>query len=190
MPNILTRLFVRDIEGYQPRIVDLDAPILIVGMAVDTNLSSIYRDVPALGKRYQAFKRQHEIPNKKQPWAFAAVSSGYNPQTGALRYMMGDVVTGLTGIPADLQTFDIPAIKYAIFPIRPKNALGWPFAIADTKRYAYTVWLPNSGFEPAGLIDDFEYHDERSTRKRDPEVDLYVAIKPCMQTAPRIGDTS
>jgi predicted transcriptional regulator YdeE len=45
------------------------------------------------------------------------------------------------------------------------------------KRYAYTVWLPNSGYELAGAIDDFEYHDERSTRKNDPEIDLYVAIR-------------
>jgi predicted transcriptional regulator YdeE len=50
-------------------------------------------------------------------------------------------------------------------------------AIGNVKRYAYTVWLPNSGYELAGTIDDFEYHDERSTRKNDPEIDLYVAIR-------------
>jgi len=49
--------------------------------------------------------------------------------------------------------------------------------IVDAKRYAYTVWLPDSGYEPAGTIDDFEYHDERSTRRKDPEIDLYVAIR-------------
>ena len=37
--------------------------------------------------------------------------------------------------------------------------------------------MPKSGYEPAGVIDDFEYHDERGTRKRNPEIDLYVAIK-------------
>ena len=31
-------------------------------------------------------------------------------------------------------------------------------------------------YELAGTIDDFEYHDVRSTRKQDPEIDLYVAI--------------
>ena len=174
---MLKRLFVHDIEGFQPRIVDLDQPILIVGLSVETNLKRIYRDVPSLGKRYQESKRAPGIPNLKEPWAFAAVSSGYNPETRALKYTMGDVVTSLSEIPSDLQAFEIPAIKYAIFPIRPKNRFGWPIAIADTKRYAYTVWLPASDFEQAGVIDDFEYHGERSTRKRDPEVDLYVAIK-------------
>jgi predicted transcriptional regulator YdeE len=77
-----------------------------------------------------------------------------------------------------MQAFEIPAIKYAIFPVRPRNRFGWGLAIANAKGYAYTVWLPASGYEPAGVIDDFEYHDERSTRKQNPEIDLYVAVKP------------
>ena len=76
-----------------------------------------------------------------------------------------------------LVAFVIPAITYAVFPVRPKNQMGWAFAIPDAKRYAYTVWLPDSAYEAAGVIDDFEYHDERSTRKKNPEIDLYVAIK-------------
>lgn len=177
MPSILTKLLAHDIEGYQPKIVDLERPILIVGLSVETNLKRIYRDVPAVGKRYSDFKRAHPIPNKKEPWAFAAVSSGYEPQSGAMKYMLGDVVASLADAPEGLESFEIPAGKYAIFPVRPKNRFGWPIAIADVKRYAYTVWLPKSGYDGAGTIDDFEYHDERSTRKRGPEIDLYVAIK-------------
>ena len=174
---LLTKLFVESLEGYEPRIVDLDAPILIVGMAVATSLRSIYRDVPGLGKRYQEFKRKNAIPNKKEPWAFAAVTWGHDPASGTMTYMMGDVVTSLKDAPERLRTFEIPAIKYAVFPIKPKNRFGWPFAIAAAKGYAYTQWLPKSGFQTAGVIDDFEYHDERSARSKNPEVDLYVAIK-------------
>jgi predicted transcriptional regulator YdeE len=36
--------------------------------------------------------------------------------------------------------------------------------------------------EATGVIDDFEYHDERSLRKSDPEIDLYVAIQEKYQT--------
>ena len=39
------------------------------------------------------------------------------------------------------------------------------------------MWLPNSKYKPAKIIDDIEYHDERSLRKENPESDLYVAIK-------------
>lgn len=179
---MLTRLFARPIDGYEPRILDLEQPILIVGLSVETNLRSIYRDVPALGKRYRDFKRRQPIPNRKEPWAFAAVTWGHNERTGTMSYMMGDVVTRLETMPMGIQAFTIPAIKYAVFPIRPRNRLGWPFAIADVKRYVYTVWMPGSAYEPAGVLDDFEYHDERSARSKDPEVDLYVAIKPRTQS--------
>jgi predicted transcriptional regulator YdeE len=175
--NALMRLFAHDIDGIQPCIVDLERSIKIIGMAVDTDIRRIYRDVPSLGKRFQKYKQTHEIPNKKQPWAFAAVSKGFDKERSTFSYIMGDVVTSLETIPAGLMLFEIPAIKYAIFPVRPKNRFGWGIAIANTKRYAYNVWLPNSGYEPAGVIDDFEYHDERSVRKNNPEIDLYVAIR-------------
>jgi predicted transcriptional regulator YdeE len=90
---------------------------------------------------------------------------------------MGDVVTNIVEIPEGMISFEIPAIKYAVFPIRPKNRFAWGCAISKMKKNIYTEWLPNSNYEQAGQIDNFEYHDERSTRKKNPEIDLYVAIK-------------
>jgi len=177
MTNLLLRLFVNDLTGYEPRIVELEKPITIVGMAVDTTLRRIYRDVPRLGKQFKELKEANPISNKKEPWAFAAVSRGYDPASGAMTYMMGDVVTIADEVPEGMSAFEIPAITYAIFPVRPKNKAGWGLAIANAKGYAYTSWLPKSGYESAGVIDDFEYHDERSTHARKPEIDLYVAIK-------------
>ncbi len=174
--NALMRIFAHNIDGMQPRIVDLEHSIKILGMAVDTDTSKIYRDVPSLGKRFRRYKQDNEIPGKNDPWGFAAVSQGFDSDTGAFSYIMGDVVTSFEKIPAGLTAFKIPAIKYAIFPVQPKNRFGWGLAIANTKRYAYNVWLPNSDYEPAGVIDDFEYHDERSVRKSNPEIDMYVAI--------------
>jgi predicted transcriptional regulator YdeE len=166
MTALLKGLLVHDLTGYVPRIVELD-----------TTLKSIYRDVPGLGKRFKELKRAHPIPYRREPWAFAAVSSGFVPETGAMHYMLGDVVTQVKEVPEGMQAFDIPAITYAVFPVRPKNRFGWGLEIAGIKGYAYTVWLPKSGYQVAGIIDDFEFHDERSVRKHDPEVDLYVAVK-------------
>ena len=175
--SILTKLLVNDLSGYEPRIVQLEEPITIVGMSMETTLKRIYRDVPALAKQFEQLKREHRVPNKKEPWAFAAVSKDFDRASGTQTYIMGDVVTSAAGLPDGLISFDIPMGTYAIFPVRPKNRLGWGPAIANAKGYAYTVWLPKSGYEPAGVIDDFEYHDERSTRTRSPEIDLYVAVK-------------
>ena len=175
--RLLSSLFANDLTGYEPRIIELEKPITIIGMSVDTTLKSIYRDVPRLGKQFKELKDTQPIPNTKEPWAFAAVSRGYDPATGAMTYMMGDVVTSAAEVPEGMTAFEIPAITYAIFPVRPKNKAGWGMAIANAKGYAYTQWLPKSGYEPAGAIDDFEYHDERSTRTHGPEIDLYVAIR-------------
>ncbi len=173
--NVFERLFAHDITAVTPCIVDLEQPIQIIGMGVNTDLKNVFRDIPALGKRFQ--KHKHEIPNKRLPWGFAAVSKGLDREKGAFTYFMGDRVTTLEQIPDGLKGFEIPISKYVVFPIRPKNRLGWPIAIASAKKYIYGAWLPKSIFEPAGTIDDFEYHDERSVRKHNPEIDLYVAIK-------------
>jgi predicted transcriptional regulator YdeE len=177
MSNVFERFFAHDITSTEPRIVDLEQPIQIIGMGVDTNLKTVYRDIPALGKQFAKYKQTHEIPNKRQPWGFAAVSRGFNEEKGTFTYFMGDRVTMIAQVPDGLKAFEIPVAKYAVFPIRPKNRLGWPVAIASAKRYIYTAWLPNSIYTQAGVIDDFEYHDERSTRKGNPEIDLYVAIQ-------------
>lgn len=45
------------------------------------------------------------------------------------------------------------------------------------KRYIYTWWFPRSPYEPADAIDDFEYHDDRSRRRRVPEFALFAAVE-------------
>ena len=115
---LFEKLFAHDIISVTPRIVDLEQPIQIVGMGIDTNIEHI---------------------------------------------------------PAGLASFAIPCLKYVVFPIRPKNRFGW--SIASAKKYIYNIWFPKSEYEPAGVIDDFEYHDERSACKNNPEIDLYVAIR-------------
>jgi predicted transcriptional regulator YdeE len=177
IPKWLLGLVAEDLEGHEPRIVDLERPIRIVGMTIDTDIKRIYRDVPSLGKAFRDRKRLHPIPGRKEPWGFAAVSQGFDPAVGAVKYTIGDVVNSLEEIPKGLIGFAIPAGRYAVFPVRPKNRFGWGAAIAGAKRYAYESWLPRSGYGPSGVIDDFEYHDERSLRKQRPEIDLYVAIK-------------
>jgi len=189
MINIIARLFVNDLSGYQPRIVDLEQPIIIIGISVDTTLRRIYRDVAALGRRFEDMKESHPIPNKTHPWAFAAVSSGFDRASGAMAYMMGDVVKSTDEVPEGMVAFEIPAMRYAVFPVRPRARFAWGMAIASAKGYAYTMWMPGSGYEPAGIIDDFELHDERSTRRRDPEIDLYVAIKPRTSSRHKQGDS-
>jgi predicted transcriptional regulator YdeE len=177
MTSILLRLFTENLEGFEPEIKRLKEPIRILGMTTDTNMSTIYRDVPALGKKFNEYKKTRPIPAKQEPWGFAAASKGFDRKSGAFSYTLGDVVTSLERVPDGLVGFEIPAGLYAAFPVRPKNRFGWGPAIANVKKYAYGKWLPRTKYEPAGTIDDFEYHDDRSVRKQHPQIDLYVAIR-------------
>jgi predicted transcriptional regulator YdeE len=161
-----------------PHILRLEEPIQIVGLGVETSVRTIHRDVPRLGRQLRTYKRAHDIPNRKEPWVFAAVSSGFEHSSGTFFYFIGDVVTGLGNVPDGLTGLEIPAIQYAVFPVRPRHRWDWPRAIAATKKYAYGTWLPQSEYELAGEIDDFEHHDARSVRSRGPEIDLYVAVRP------------
>ena len=144
---------------------------------MNTDIHSVGDDIGNLASRYSDHKKKADIPNIKQPWAFVAVSKNFNKIRKTFTYAIGDVVTSLDAVPEGLNAFEIPAIKYAVFPVRPKNRLGWADAISSMKKYIYDHWLPNSGYAPAGIIDDFEYHDERSTKHQNPEMDLYIAIK-------------
>lgn len=177
MNRFIASLFTHSMEGTVPRMVVLENPIRLAAMSIETDTKRVYRDVPRLGKRYSRFKRRVDIPNRKEPWAFAAVSRDYDQATGVFSYSLGDVVTDFDGLPPGLQALEIPPATYAVFPVRPKNRFGWGIAIGSVKRYAYETWLPASEFEQGGIIDDFEYHDERSTRAKDPEIDLYVCVK-------------
>lgn len=177
--DLMRRITVGDVKALEPQIVELDEPLLVMGMAVDTDSRSVYRDVPKLGQAYERYKAEHGIAHRREPWAYVAVGSHYDPQAKTFRYLMGDVVTRLDVVPEELEGFEIPTGTYAVFPVRPRVRWGWGAAITQVKVHAYEQWLPASGYRAAGgAVDDFEYHDERSTRRDDPEIDLYIAIKP------------
>jgi predicted transcriptional regulator YdeE len=163
--------------SHEPRIIDLEKPIKIVGLSIQTDTKNVYKHVPDLGKRFHELKKNKGIPNPIKPWGFAAVSKDFDKDNGTWKYIVGDMVTSFDGVPSEFETFEIPAIKYAVITVRPKNQYLWGFTISQTKKYLYKKWLPKSGYKPAGIIDDFEYHDEKSFREKDAEIDLYIAIK-------------
>ncbi len=160
----------------EPRMIVLDEPILMLGVQVETGMKSVFRDVSRLGKRWQTFKKAGIIPNKKEPWAFVAISKDHDQQSGRWNYLMGDVVTCLDAVPPGLVSYAIPVGTYAVFTLRPANRFAWGLTIGRAKRYIYADWLPRSGYKPGSVVSDFELHDERSTLKRGASIDLYVTV--------------
>ncbi|MBN2102676.1 GyrI-like domain-containing protein [bacterium] len=163
------------INHAEPKIVTLESPIFFIGLGVKTDMKKIYKDASRLGKTYASFKKNHEIPNLKDPWSFVAYSRDFDESTRSWEYIMGDVVTSLNSVPEGLQGIEIPSgSSYAIFTIRARLPFLWGFEIGRMKRYVFTLWLPKSGYVSGGC--DFELHDERS-RARNPSIDLYVEVR-------------
>ncbi len=159
-----------------PKLVALGDPVKMIGISTRTSMKTVFSDVPRLGKEYQALKEKNAIPNKKDPWAFVAISKDFRDD-GSWEYLMGDVVTTLDSIPAGLKSFEIPKQRYAVFSIHPKSRFAWGIEIGRTKKYVYTEWLPASKYvADTAILGDFEFHDARSTSDH-PEIDLYVSVK-------------
>jgi AraC family transcriptional regulator len=176
---VLTALYIiliGNIDKSEPKIVKLNEPIKLIGIEINTNDKDIYKDVGLIASKFNEIKKINPIPYLKQPWASINVSKDYNVVTKTFKYIVGDVVTQVDSIPNGLYYYEVPALTYAIFSIRPKSKIAWGITMGRMKRYIYTEWLPKSGYETSEIIGDFELHDDRSTGKN-PEINLYVALK-------------
>jgi predicted transcriptional regulator YdeE len=171
-------------HGGQPAIVRMDLPICALGVGTDTSDKSIFKDAAALGRRFAEARRAHPF-EAKRPRIFVAATSGYDRASGTYRYSMGDEVAGFDGSPAELERITLPAGTYAAFPVRPILGIFWGPAIGMAYGYIYGKWLPASAWahdprDPGDgrKIDHFEYHDERASRKRNPEMEIRVPVAP------------
>ncbi|HEY8463800.1 MAG TPA: GyrI-like domain-containing protein [Bacillota bacterium] len=146
-------------ETIEPKIITLNEPIKAVGLSIETNMNTVYKDVSLILKKYMDYKNQFGISNLKEPWEFVALSRNFRGNQ-SWEYLVGDVVTDFEQVPRELTSFQIPVGTYAIFPIvKPFTKLLWGLKIGKTKKYIYDTWLPNSQYEFAGF--EFEYNNQK-----------------------------
>ena len=169
-------ILIGNIDKKEPEIVKLNEPIKLIGIEINTNDNDIYKDVGRVASEFNEIKKNHPIPYLKQPWASINISKDYNVENRTFKYIIGDVVTRIDSIPDELNYYEVPALMYAIFPIKPKSKIAWGITMGRMKKYIYTRWLPKSGYGASEIIGDFELHDDRSLGKK-PEINLYVALK-------------
>jgi predicted transcriptional regulator YdeE len=164
-------------QWLEPRIVTLEQPIWIAGLSMKTSLKRTTGELRRLSTRLEALIRKNPIPDLKEPPALTLVSKGFYKGLDKGTSIIGHVINSFHQIPGVYYVFEIPAITYALFTIRPPNRFSSGMALSRMRRYSYNDWLPSSEYEQAGIIDDFEYHDERSSREKNPEIDFYLAIR-------------
>jgi predicted transcriptional regulator YdeE/ubiquinone/menaquinone biosynthesis C-methylase UbiE len=175
--RISSKPFQLTITGMKPKIISLKKPIPVIGISTKTTSKRAPNDIAQLSRRYMRENIADTISNKKAPGVFVALIKDYHPAKKTFTYTMGDAVTTLDQIPKGLIGFEVPALSYVVFTVRPNSPRDWPRAIMDMKKYIYECWFPNSHYEKAKIINEFELYDERSKSHKNPEIDIYVAIK-------------
>lgn len=81
-------------ETIEPNIITLNEPIKAVGLSIETNMKTVYKDILVILKKYMDYKNQFGISNLKKPWEFVALSRNFNENL-SWEYIVGDVVTEL-----------------------------------------------------------------------------------------------
>ena len=114
----------------------------MIGIEVHTNDNDIYKDVGRIASEFSELKKRMPISNLKQPWASVNISKDYNIENKTFTYVVGDVVTSFDTIPEGLNSYEIPAITYAVFIIKPKSKFSWGITMGRMKRYIYTERRP------------------------------------------------
>jgi predicted transcriptional regulator YdeE len=171
-------------RGYEPAIVRMEKPTYALGAGMDSSDSRIMKDAAVLGSRFAELRGRTPF-EAVSPRLFVAATSGYDRGTGEFRYAMGDVVADPELAPAGLERIAIPEGTYAAFVVRPLLGFLWGPAIGKAYAYIFGTWLPRSTWRhdprpaPGGRrLEHFEYHDERASRKRGPEMEIRVPIAP------------
>lgn len=154
----------------KPKIVTIQEKKL-VGIKIRTSLAE-----NRTFELWNRFKKEiSEIPGKKDTGYYAVQIFDENlgfdqftPQTFFEKWAAVEVES-LENIPEELETFLLPAGKYAVFIHK-----GLPETFPNTSQYIFGEWLPNSGFE----VDDRPHFEIMADdyRADDPEAEEEVFI--------------
>ena len=88
-------------------------------------------------------------------------------EDGSFRYLACMQVSTAEEIPSGMETWQVPAQQYAVFPCTLPT-------IRDTYKYAFESWLPGSGYTYT-KGPDFEYYDD-DFDPQVPDSKLYIYI--------------
>ena len=134
-----------------------------------------------VGRRYQGKNENNEIaqmwgefiPRIKEIQNIVDDSFGLckpADENGVFEYLAGMEVSSTEDIPDGMESWEVTAGKYAVFPCTLKT-------IGETYKYAFETWLPGSDYEYMQGID-FEFYDEDfDADVEDSTLYIYIPIK-------------
>jgi predicted transcriptional regulator YdeE len=126
-------------------------------------------DIPAVWKEFLVKNAAAKIQNRSVPPAMYAVYSDYETDwKGEYAFLIGCGVTRANTVPEGMAVRRIPAQTYAHFTAKGEM----PQSLLEVWS---SVWLSDL---PRTYTFDFEVYDQRFTRPKDKEIDVYIAIDP------------
>jgi predicted transcriptional regulator YdeE len=127
------------------------------------------QDIPAVWRDFLTKNAAAQIKNRAVPPVMYAVYSDYEKDwTKEYNFLIGCGVTRAPTVPEGMTVRRIPAQTYAHFVAKGEM----PQSLLEVWS---GVWLSTL---PRTYTFDFEVYDQRFTRPRDKEIDVYVAVDP------------
>lgn len=165
----------------EPKIVTKPA-FKVAGYKFETSHESgrNVREIPAFWERFEIENWESKLYREVKPEVHGEYAVCFPPdiETGEFQYMLGVNGDNYKKTSSEIYIAEIPDGTYAVFttPPAPYEDRAFAKAILGTWDYILYEWFPNSGYEIASFMPDFEYYDERC---HDPEcsvMDIYIPI--------------
>lgn len=165
----------------EPKIVTR-AAFQVAGYKFETSHESgrSEREIPAFWERFEIENWEGKLYDEVKPSIHGEYAVCFPPDlaTGEFLYLLGVYGDTYRKASSDIYVAEIPEATYAVFTTPPAAFRDRAFAraIQGTWDYILYEWFPNSGYEIASCLPDFEYYDERC---HDPEfsvMDIYIPI--------------
>ncbi len=170
--NFLDYKINGDLNMNKPAIISLKKR-LIIGYEYKTTLQSekYFEDIPEFYFDFGKNQYYERIENKIAPNIAHGISTNFHDD-GRFSFIIGEEVQKYdSSLDDGFVNFEIPEGKYAEFKINGSSE-----SVQNTRRYIYSVWLPNSNYE-RNNGPDFEITDVvNSTFPNNMKMIIYIPI--------------
>lgn len=152
--------------------------IRLIGLTIRTNnkneMNPATTKIGVLAGHYWGQSIAEQISNRKNPGVTFSVYTDYDSdEHGDYTYFIGEEVTSLENIPANMQKLVIPTSKYQKFTT-PIGKM--PDVVISAWQQIWKMTPADFGGARA-YIADFEVYDQRASDPANASLDIYIGIK-------------
>lgn len=152
-------------------------PVKLAGFAKKININDS-KEISTFWRSYLSdgrCEKLHSEPFLKNQAEYGACFP-VDPENGEFEYVIGIEVNDGHQVPNEYHVCIIPEALYAVFTTPPSDNTTFLAALQGTWSYIFSEWFPNSGYEFAEGIVNFEIYDERCMGETGKIEDIYIPV--------------